>query len=194
MEQEPYQEQIGRLGKLATEFEEMTDNTQKQKAGELIRLLTEVHAQGIERMMEIISESGEPAEMLMKEMGNDVVVRALLLVYSLHPEALETRVKRAVEHMRSSLRDLACDVDLERVEEGAVRFRVKKGHRCGLTTSEVRAMVESELYECAPDVNAIEIVGLEDAEISGFVALESLFAPAMALMPSGVKARPGDAS
>ena len=41
-------------------------------------------------------------------------------------------------------------------------------------------MVESGIYELAPDVTSLEILGLEEPSASGFVALESLLGPAMA--------------
>ncbi len=37
-------------------------------------------------------------------------------------------------------------------------------------------MVESGIYELAPDVTTLEILGLEEPAASGFVALESLLA------------------
>jgi hypothetical protein len=40
-------------------------------------------------------------------------------------------------------------------------------------------MVESGLYELAPDVTSLEILGLEEKPSTGFVALESLLTPAL---------------
>jgi hypothetical protein len=38
----------------------------------------------------------------------------------------------------------------------------------------MRAIVEEGVYELAPDVASLEILGLEDPSANGFVALESL--------------------
>jgi hypothetical protein len=44
---------------------------------------------------------------------------------------------------------------------------------------ELRALVENGIYELAPDVTSLEILGLEEPSATGFVALESLLGPAM---------------
>ncbi len=99
----------------------------------------------------------------------------MLLLYSLHPDDLETRVDRAIEIMRPRLRKLSCSVDLAGIVDGAVQVRVTtSGHSCGSSTKDVRAIVEEGVYELAPDVASIEILGLEEPSPSGFVALESL--------------------
>jgi hypothetical protein len=62
-----------------------------------------------------------------------------------------------------------------RIDEGAVQIRVAiGGHSCGSSTKDVRAIVEEGIYELAPDVASLEILGLEEPSNSGFVALESL--------------------
>lgn len=175
-----FQEQIRRLSELVTEFEQMPDGPQKTAGKELVQLLMEVHAEGLERIMEIAFESSEAGGALIDRLGKDDVSGGLLLLYSLHPDALETRVQTAVERMRPRLRKLACTVDLLAVDEGSVRVRItKSGHSCGSSTGELRALVENGIYELAPDVASLEILGLEEPSSSGFVALESLAGPAL---------------
>lgn len=175
-----FQEQIRRLSELVTKFEQMPDGPQKTAGKELVQLLMEVHAQGLERIMEIAFESSEAGGALIDRLGKDDVSGGLLLLYSLHPDALETRVQTAVERMRPRLRKLACTVDLLAVDEGSVRVRIaKSGHSCGSSTGELRALVENGIYELAPDVASLEILGLEEPTSSGFVALESLAGPAL---------------
>jgi Fe-S cluster biogenesis protein NfuA len=176
-----FQEQIKRLSELVTQFEQMPDSPQKTTGKELVQHLMEVHAQGLERMLEIAFESSEGGETLIDRLGKDDVAGGLLLLYSLHPDALETRVQTAVDRMRPKLRKLSCTIDLLSVDEGAVCVRVNKsGHSCGSNTGELRSMVESGVYELAPDVASLEILGLEEPTATGFVALESLVGTTMA--------------
>jgi Fe-S cluster biogenesis protein NfuA len=180
-----FQEQIKRLSELVTQFEQMPDSPQKATGKELLQHLMEVHAQGLERMLEIAFESGEGGGALIDRLGKDDVAGGLLLLYSLHPDALETRVETAVDRMRPKLRKLSCSIDLLSVDEGAVRVRINKsGHSCGSTTGELRSMVESGVYEFAPDVVSLEILGLDEATATGFVALESLVGTAIAASSS----------
>ena len=170
-----FQEQVKRLGELVARFEQMPAGPEKAAGKELLQLLMDVQAQGLERVMELIFESRESGEALIDRLGKDDVAGGLLLLYSLHPDALETRVQRAVERLQSRLRKLSCAIELLPVEGGAVRLRVAKGgHGCGSSTDELRAIVENGIYECAPDVVSLEILGLEEPPRGGFVALETL--------------------
>jgi Fe-S cluster biogenesis protein NfuA len=107
------------------------------------------------------------------------VAGGLLLLYSLHPDAIETRVEYAVERLRPRLRKLSCNVELLSIDNGAVRVRlIKGGHSCGSSTRELRTIVENGVYDLAPDVASLEILGLEEPSSTGFVALETLKAGA----------------
>ena len=170
-----FQEQVKKLGELVTRFDQMPENAQKTAGKELVQLLMEVHGHGLERMMEIIFESREAGSALIDRLGKDDAAGALLLLYSLHPDALETRVQTAVERMRPRLRRLSCAVDLLDCVDGNVRVRVtRSGHACGSSATEARAIVENCIYELAPDIASLEIIGLEEPVSRGFVALESL--------------------
>ena len=170
-----FQDQVRRLGELVSELEQMGDGPQKTTGRELVQLLMDVHGQGLERMMEVIYASRESGTALIDELGKDEIAGGLLLLYSLHPDALETRVHNAVERMRPRLRKLSCAIDLLNVDAGVVRVRVTaNGHRCGSSAGELRGIVENGLYELAPDIAALEISGLEEAPSSDFVPVETL--------------------
>jgi Fe-S cluster biogenesis protein NfuA len=170
-----FQEQVRQLGKLITQFDQMGEGPQKTACKELVQLLMDVHGAGLERIMEIVVESGSSGPAIVDELGRDVITSSLLLLYSLHPDDLETRVKKAMERMRPRLRKVSCSADLMLFDEGAVQIRVTtSGHGCGTSTKDMRAIVEEGVYELAPDVASLEILGLEDPSANGFVALESL--------------------
>ncbi len=170
-----FQEQVRQLGKLITQFDQMPDGPPKTACKELVQLLMDVHGAGLDRIMEIVFESEGPGPVIIDKLGNDAVTSSLLLLYSLHPQGLETRVQQAVERMRPRLRKLSCSVDLAGIAEGAVHVRVTAAaHGCGSSSKDIQAIVEEGIYELAPDVASLEILGLEEPSNSGFVALESL--------------------
>jgi hypothetical protein len=159
----------------------MIDSPVKAEADALVQLLMEVHAQGLARVLEIAARSAESGDALLALFGKDDIAGALLLLYSLHPDGLETRVQSAVGRMRPQLLVHGCDVSLESMGNGAVRLRVTWADKAvRMKSKDVRAIVENAVLECAPDVSTIEIIGLEVQHSSGFVALESLLAPASA--------------
>lgn len=170
-----FQDQVRQLGNLISQFDQMPEGPQKTACKELVHLLMDVHGAGLERIMEIVFESGANGPAIIDELGCDTITSSLLLLYSLHPDDLETRVNKAMERMRPRLRKVSCSADLLHISEGAVQIHVTtSGHSCGSSTKDVRAIVEEGVYELAPDVVSLEILGLEEPSPSGFVALESL--------------------
>ncbi|MGB7264146.1 MAG: NifU family protein [Terracidiphilus sp.] len=172
-----FQDQVKELGRLIAQFDRMPEGTQKTACKELVQLLMDVHGAGLERMMEFVFESGDSGPAIIEKLGQDPVVGGLLLLYSLHPDDLETRVRKAIDRMRPRLRKLAASVELAGIDDGAVQVRVTKtGHSCGSSANDMKAIVEDGVYELAPDVASLEVLGLEEAPSSGFVALDSLLA------------------
>lgn len=170
-----FQEQVRQLGKLVTQFDQLPDGDAKTAGRELVQLLMEVHGKGLERMMEIVFASGEVGPGIIDKLGHDSIAGNLLLLYSLHPDELETRVENAVERMQPRLRKLGCTIELERVYQGIVQVRLKtSGHSCGSSARDLRALVEDGIYEFAPDATSIEVLGLTEPVPTSFVALESL--------------------
>lgn len=176
-----FQQRVQQLGKLIAELEHLPDSPSKVAAGELVHLLMEVHGTGIERMMEVVFDSQTDGPKTINKLGDDPIVRCLLLLYGLHPEDLETRVQKSLDALRPRLRKLNYKVDFINVDEGTIRLRLESaGHACGSTMESVRSMVEEGVYEYAPDVTSLVIAAPEEQLSSGFVALESLAAPRIA--------------
>jgi len=170
-----FQEQMRQLGKLIAQFDQLSDGPQKVACRELVQLLMDVHGAGLERMMEVVFESGDVGPAIIDKLGQDSIAGSLLLLYSLHPDDLETRLRKAMERMRPRLRKLACSAEFVGVDEGAVKVQLTTtGHSCGSSANDLRAIVEDGVYEFAPDVTSLEILGLEEPTPVGFVALESL--------------------
>jgi Fe-S cluster biogenesis protein NfuA len=170
-----FQEKVKQLGSLIAQIDNLRDGPQKAAGKELVQLLMDVHGAGLERVMEIVFESGASGPGLIDKLGQDSLVGSLLLLYSLHPDDLETRVQKAMERIRPRLRKLACSVDLMSAIDGNVRVQLTTtGHSCGSSSKDLRAIVEDGVFEFAPDVASLEILGLEEPSASGFVALESL--------------------
>jgi Fe-S cluster biogenesis protein NfuA len=170
-----FQDQVRQLGKLAAQFDELPDSAAKAAGKELVQLLMDVHGRGLERVMELVFDSGDSGSRIIDKLGQDSIVGNLLLLYSLHPDGLEARVQSAVDRIRPRLRKLSCTIELERVQEGTVQVRlVTSGHSCGSSARDLRAIVEDGMYEFAPDVASLEILGLEEPTPAGFVKLESI--------------------
>ncbi len=183
-----FQDKIRQLGTLVGELDQMPGDglpggRTKVAARELVQLLMEVHGTGLERVMEIIFESGLSGEALIGKLGQDPIVRNLLLLYSLHPDDIETRVLKGIETAGPRLRKFDAHVELVSIHDGAIQVGLyTSGHACGSTTKNLQAIVEECIYDQAPDLVSLAILSPADEASSGFVPIENLLKyPAAAL-------------
>ena len=161
------------------ELDQVPGGGSKVAARELVQLLMEVHRTGLERMMELVFESGRepgaPGGAIIDRFVQDPIVRNLLLLYSLHPDDLETRVVRALDTVRARLRKFDSRVELLSLHDGAVQLRLHtSGHARGSTIKDLRSIVEGGVYDLAPDLTSLTILAPEEESSSGFVPLQNL--------------------
>jgi Fe-S cluster biogenesis protein NfuA len=170
-----FQEKFRRLGALVDQLDAGPGGCSSESCRELIQLLMEVHGAALERMLEIVDQSGAQGEAIILKVGEDPIVRPLLVLYSLHPENLESRVLKALDAARQRLRKLNSDVELIEACEGTVKVRIRTaGHACGSTAKTAHSIVEECVYDFAPDLDALEIHEPEVDVAPGFVSIDSL--------------------
>jgi Fe-S cluster biogenesis protein NfuA len=170
-----FQLKVQRIGELVGELENITDAEARAGAKTLVQMILDLHAVGLERVMEIIANRGEPGQHAIDELGRDPLVSSLLVLYGLHPLPLEIRVVQAVDGVRPRLRKSGGEVEVLGIDSGVVRLRLEvAGHACASTAKTLKAMVEDALYEAAPDMNHLLIEGVEEQKSSAFVPLSQL--------------------
>jgi hypothetical protein len=155
-------ESLHRIEQLIQQIDAAADPNIRAVTRELIQTLMDFHGAAIERMLEVIAASGESGTSTIGSIGRDDLAGAMLLLYNLHPDDIETRVRRAVNKMRN--------IELESVIEGVVRLRV-----AGNGAHADKAAIETAIYSAAPEAAAVVVEGLREA---GFVPLEQLMSAA----------------
>jgi Fe-S cluster biogenesis protein NfuA len=179
-EDKDFQKRIQRISTLVNELDLVVDPAARAAAKQLLQLLMELHGTALERMLEMIFSAGETGKVLIDQFGRDSLVSSVLVLYGLHPDDLETRVTRAVERLKPSLRKQGAEVELVDMNGGAIRLRVSlNGHSCGSTAQVLKATVEESVYEAAPDATAVVVEGLEEKSASTFVPLDKLVTSSM---------------
>jgi Fe-S cluster biogenesis protein NfuA len=174
-----FQARVQKIGGLVHDLETIADPAARAAAKELVQLLMDLHGTGLERILDMVFQAGEPGAQLIDDLGRDPLVSSLLVLYGLHPEELQTRVERKLEQMVSKLHKMGAEANLVSVSDGNVRVRVRvDGHACGSTSRTVQATVEEAMYEAAPDLSSLVVEGLEEQAASGFVAVEKLLGSA----------------
>ena len=144
-----------RVEELVAKLERASDPELHTAALELVQSVMDLHGAALEHLLEIVSQSGE-AESLTGKFLEDDLVASVLLLHGLHPEDMETRVLRALDKVRPSLRSNGGDVELASMEDGVVKLRVQKEARgCASTAATMRSAVEDAVTELAPDAAQI---------------------------------------
>jgi Fe-S cluster biogenesis protein NfuA len=176
IEEQLVHKQAQEIERLIREVEAIEELELRAKVVGLLQSLMGFHAAGIERLMQIVAgdEADNPA--ILRRLAGDNLVSSLLLLYGVHPLSLETRVEHAVEQLQSKLASQAARVELLELTDGVLRLRLlRERQSCQSTKLQLRATVEQDLYEAAPDLNAIQFVdGPEDQSSITFVPLVSL--------------------
>jgi len=149
------EELIGTLNALPDSAREM--------ARELLSLVLDLHGIGLARLMAIVSNT-EGGAAIVARLGENEQVRAILLLHGLHPDDLETRVRRAVDRLRPHLGVRGLRLSVVEIARGTVRLRIDRsagGSIQASTLLTLPAEIENAVIEAAPDAEAIRIDGLD---------------------------------
>src|ERR1700720_4734757 len=166
-----FREDMQRIGGLVQEIESIADPAVRAATKNLVQSLMDLHGAALENALEIVAEAGEPGMNIIDRLGRDPLVSSVLILYGLHPEDLESRVVKALDRIRPSLRKQGAEVGLLGVKDGIIRLHVETAsHSCGASAKTVQATLEGAIYDALPDMTSLTIQGLEENASSGFMA------------------------
>ncbi len=131
----------------------------RERAEELVRLVTDLYGSGLERLLGILDETGRLDEDVRTALAGDDLVASLLIVHGLHPLDVDARVEGALESVRPYLGSHGGDVELVEVtDEGVVRLRLLGScDGCPSSSVTLTLAVEEAVETAAPEVTAIEV-------------------------------------
>jgi Fe-S cluster biogenesis protein NfuA len=163
-------EQIERLVQRVTS---LADGEARATALELLQSLMELHGAVMARIVDVLAGSGEAGRSSLAKLGSDPLVCGLLVLYGVHPVALEERVGQALEKVRPQLRKQGGQVELLGIAEGVVTVKIHtSGQGCGSSPDALKHMVQQAILESAPEVVQIVSEGVPSG--SGFVPLNTI--------------------
>lgn len=134
-----------------------------EAARELVSLVLDLHGIGLARLMAIVSNTGDGAAVI-ERLVEDEQVRAILLLHGLHPDDLESRVRRAVDRLRPYLGVRGLRLSVVEIARGAVRLRIDFCSGGSIPPSALLTLpaeIEDAVVEAAPDADVILIDGLD---------------------------------
>lgn len=168
------QQWIDRIEGLVHDAESIADAKARSIAVDLLQAVLELHAAALERIIEIVAASGAPGETAMARLADDELTGSVLLLHGLHPDDLETRVRRALEKMQRLFNSRDASISLISLEDGIVRLQFDSTRKS--SAAPVRAAIESAMYQAAPEIRSVVIEGFPDPAPPDFVPVSNLFA------------------
>ncbi len=150
-------DRIQKIDELIGQIRSAANPEIRAAALDLVQILMDFHATGIDRMMEILADSGDTGWQIIDEFGCDEVVTHMLLLHGLHPVDLDTRVRTALERVRPYLQSHGGNVELLEIDRGIVRLNLTGScNGCPSSSLTLKTAIETAIYEDAPDVIAVE--------------------------------------
>jgi Fe-S cluster biogenesis protein NfuA/nitrite reductase/ring-hydroxylating ferredoxin subunit len=131
----------------------------RERAEELVRLVVDLYGAGLERLLEIVDDTGRLDDELLDRLAADKLVAGLLAVHGLHPDDVGTRVARALDGVRPYLGSHGGDVQFLGVtEDGVVRLRMLGScDGCPSSAVTLTLAVETAVRAAAPEVTGIAV-------------------------------------
>jgi hypothetical protein len=158
-----FDQSLRRLEELIRELEAEPEAAASRSARELVSVVLNLHAIGLAKLTAILSASEGGAALIARLLEDDHV-RAMLLLHGLHPDDLETRVRRAVERLRPHLGVHGIRVELLDTARGIVQLRLRRSNDVivkAATLLTLPSEIENAIVEAAPDVEKVLIDGFD---------------------------------
>jgi Fe-S cluster biogenesis protein NfuA len=153
-----FESRIARIEALTATLERCQDLDARAASRELVGALLDLHGAGLAKVLELTTGAGEAGRAIVASLARDGLVANLLLLHGLHPENLESRIRSALDGLRSRIGNQA-GVDLVGLEGDSLRLRLSREcGGCPSSTIAIKKTIEDALLAAAPDLSSIEFI------------------------------------
>lgn len=168
-----------RIDDLVQRVELIGDPAVRANVVTLIQSLLELHQRGFSRLADLLQQNREGAEIL-RSLSSDELVGGLLVLYGLHPDGIENRIRRAVSKISVQMASSKSSVELLELNEGVVRILLKSAASgCSSGTGDIEEMIRDTIYSEAPDVERVEIERVSAGKAGADALVQLQIAPAV---------------
>jgi len=165
------EELVERVQELLGSLDEIADPFAQQRVQELIGAVLELYGAGLDRILGVVADAGEPGLPIRDALLDDGIVASLLLIHGLYPVGLEERVTQALDSVRPFLASHGGNVELLSVEDGVARLQLQGScNGCPSSAATLEHALREAIDAAAPDLLGLEVegaVGLEDVKDDG---------------------------
>jgi Fe-S cluster biogenesis protein NfuA len=124
-----------------------------------LQSLLAFYGDGLARILSHIHDSGAVGREILERIGQDQTVNGLLLIHGLHPVALETRLRGALEKVRPYMQSHGGNIELLSLENEVARVRLEGTCKsCPSSAITLELAVRRAVDEACPDLMGFEVV------------------------------------
>ena len=129
--------------------------------------VAEIYGQALIRTLEL----ADPAAV--ERMLDDELIAHLLALHGIHPESVETRLRRVIDELRAAVSDQGGTVELDRLDETVAVVRVALGARAS-RSADVEHTIRRAVMTAVPELANVTIVPAGGSSATAFVPLDAL--------------------
>jgi hypothetical protein len=142
-----------RIDDLVAGLGHIADPAARDSARELLEAVLDLHGLALARIMAAVAAS-KNGQQLLAGFAEDEQIKAVMLLYGLHPEDPETRLRRALAAMQTRLDQAGLAVRLGRVTAKGASVRISGAPAAA---ERLRQEIEEAVVNAAPDLDEITI-------------------------------------
>lgn len=160
---------LRRIDELVADLDRIADPVARERSRELLQTVLDLHGLALARLTALVARTPGGSELLAR-FGEDPVARPVLLLYGLHPEDLETRVRKAAARLEPALTRHGANADIVVRPARGVLVRIAAPPEALAALEDLRGEIEAALLEAAPELESIDVEVLEPRRPSAAAA------------------------
>ncbi len=158
--QEDPTEHAARIERLLGDVRASVGPVAWQRVEELVSRLVALYGAALGRTLLLVEEAGALGPALRARLVGDELVGAMMALHGMHPDPPLERARAAVERVRAHLGDAAGTIELRLDGAERLTLTLAGAWRCALPRAAVDEALRRAVEEAAPELTAIDIVGV----------------------------------
>lgn len=154
-----------KVQELAAQIDGLSDATVRKTAQEFMRSIMELYGLGLQKVVQVLTDSGDVGAPMRQELIQDGVFASLLLIHDLYPIPLEERVEEGLDSVRPYLASHGGAVELVRIQDGVAYLALEGSCKgCPASQATLELAIKKALDEAAPDLAGLQVEGVIEEE------------------------------
>jgi Fe-S cluster biogenesis protein NfuA len=149
-----------RLQELLEQIQSHPNPAARALLQECLQSLLAFYGDGLARILKLVQDAGPTGEKILERLLHDHAVSGLLLIHGLHPVALETRLRGALEKVRPYMQSHGGNIELLGLENDVARVKLQGTCKsCPSSAVTLELAVRRAVEQACPDLLGFEVIG-----------------------------------